>query len=103
MKEDRKTFYSEIFEAADEAERNLVERLIDEVIFLEEQMTQLKTLPFVAVNQKNPALQKMTPAAKLYKESMSQYSNAIRILLNVLRKVESSAQDELLKRLEEFM
>ena len=28
--------------------------------------------------------------------------NAVRILINVLRKVESSAADELLKRLEEF-
>lgn len=103
MPEDKKTFYSKIFESADRAERELVDRLIDEVIFLEAQMTELRTLPFVAVNQKNPALQKITPAARLYKDCMSQYSNAIRILLNVLRKVESSAQDELMKRLEEFM
>lgn len=103
MPEDKKTFYSKIFEAADQAERELVDQLIDEVIFLEDQMTELKRLPFVAVNPKNPAMQKTTPAARLYKDCMSQYSNAIRILLNVLRKVESSAQDELMKRLEEFM
>lgn len=103
MLEDRKRFYEELFESADEAERGLVSRMIDEVIFLEEQMTQLKALPFVAVNQKNPALQKVTPAARIYKDCMSQYSNAIRILLNVLRKTETSAQDALMKRLEEFM
>lgn len=103
MLEDRKRFYEELFESADEAERGLVSRMIDEVIFLEEQMTQLKALPFVNVNPKNPAQQKVTPAARIYKDCMSQYSNAIRILLNVLRKVETSAQDELMKRLEEFM
>ena len=43
-----------------------------------------------------------SPAAKLYKECMQSYMNAIRILLNTLRKVESSAADELLERLKEF-
>lgn len=103
MAKDRKKFYQEIFESADEAERKLVDRMIDEVIYLEEQMTELKRLPFVAVNPKNPMQQKSTPAAKIYKDCMSQYANAVRILINVLRKTETSAQDELMKRLEEFM
>lgn len=103
MKQDKKEFYLKIFENADEAERKLVERTIDEVIFLEEEMTELKQLPFVVVNPKNPSQQRVTPAAKVYKDCMSQHTNAIRVLLNVLRKVETSAQDELMKRLEEFM
>ena len=44
----------------------------------------------------------MTPAAKQYKETMQSYMNAIRILCGLLAKTEPSAQDELLKRLEEF-
>lgn len=91
-----------IFEGVDESERELVDKLLDEVVFLEEQMISLRELPFVCINPKNPALQKTTPAAKLYKECTQSYFNAIRILLNTLRKVESSAQNELLKKLEEF-
>lgn len=103
MTKDRKQFYLNIFESADESERKLVDRMIDEVVYLEEEMAELKQLPFVAVNPKNPAMQRVTPAAKVYKDCLSQYNNSIRILLNVLRKVETSAQDELMKKLEEFM
>ena len=59
-------------------------------------------MPFISVHPKNPALQKKTEAAKLYKELCANYANIIRILLNTLRKVESDAQNELLQRLAEF-
>ena len=98
----RREELDEIFRDVDEDEKKLVDNLIGEVVFLEEQMERLKTLPFISVHPKNPALQKTTSAAKQYKECSQSYMNATRILLNVLRKVESSAQDELLKRLEEF-
>ena len=91
MAKDRKQFYLNIFDSADESERKLVDRMIDEVVYLEEEMAELKQLPFVAVNPKNPAMQRVTPAAKVYKDCLSQYNNSIRILLNVLRKVETSA------------
>ena len=103
MKKERRKFYDEIFKNVDETERQLVDRLIDEVVYYEEEMTRLRELPWVAVNPKNPAIQKETAAAKVYKGVASHYMNAIRILLNVLRKVESSAQDDLMRKLEEFM
>lgn len=103
MAEDRKKFYEKIFESVDETERQLVDRLIDEVVYLEEEMQRCRELPFVAVNPRNPAIQKVTAAAKVYKGLASQYMNGIRILLNVLRKVESAETDALLKKLEEFM
>lgn len=99
---DRREELDEIFRDVDEDEKKLVNHLIDEVVFLEEQMERLKELPFIRIHPKNPAMQKATPAAKQYKEYSQSYMNAMRILLNILRKVESSAQDELLKRLEEF-
>lgn len=99
---DRRQELEEIFTDVEETEKKLVNGLIDEVVYYEEQMRELKTLPFIAVHPKNPALQKMTPAAKLYKEYATSYMNALRILLNILRKVESTAQDELLRKLEEF-
>lgn len=98
----RRKELDEIFKNVEENQRQLVSRLLDEVVFLEEQMVELKKLPFVNVNPKNPAQQKLTPAAKLYKECTQSYMNAIRILCSILHKVESSAQDDLLKLLEEF-
>lgn len=55
--------------------------LIDEVVYLEEQLDYLRTLPKIKVHPKNPELQKTTPAAKLYKEMLQQYTNIIRILM----------------------
>lgn len=99
---DRRKQLDEIFRNVDEDERQLVDKLIDEVVYLEDQMKQLKQLPFIAIHPEKPQLQKLTPAAKLYKECSQSYMNAIRILVNVLRKVEASAQDDLLKMLEEY-
>lgn len=100
--EQRRREYDELFADADEGERRLVDRLIDECVWYEEQMAEIKKLPFIAVHPKKTSIQKMTPAARLYKEYATSYMNAIRILLNILRKVESTAQDELMRRLEEF-
>lgn len=99
---DRREQLNEVFANVDENQKQLVDRLLDDVVFLEEQMESLRKLPFVNVHPKNPAMQKTTSAAKLYKECSQSYMNAIRILCSILHKVESSAQDELLKRLEEF-
>lgn len=98
----RREQLDEIFKNVDTEQKQLIDKLLDEVVFLERQMNDLKGLPFVSVHPTNPALQKTTPAAKLYKECSQSYMNAIRILIGVLHKVESSAQDELLKMLEEF-
>ena len=98
----RREELKEIFKDVDKNERKLVQPLIDEVIFLENQMMELKRLPFISVNPKNPAQQKKTEAAKLYKECSQSYMNAIRILCSIIHKVDSSGEDDLLKRLEEF-
>ena len=98
----RRDELNEIFKNVDDDQKKLVDPLLDEVVFLEEKMRELKKLPFVNVHPQNPALQKTTSAAKLYKECSQSYMNAIRILSSLLHKVESSAQDELLKLLGEF-
>ena len=98
----RRNELKELFRDVDDGERRLVDNLISEVVYYEAQMAELKKLPFISVHPKNPAMQKTTAAARLYKDYATSYMNAIRILLNILRKVEASAQDELLRRLEEF-
>lgn len=99
---DRREQLDNIFKNVDDEQKQLVDNLIEEVIFLEQQMKELKALPFISVHPEKPNFQKVTPAAKLYKECSQSYMNAIRILLSILHKVESSAQDELLKMLEEY-
>ena len=100
--EGRRLEYETIFQNVEPGERSLVDQLIGECVWLEEQMIEVKKLPFIRINPKDPSLQKATPAARLYKEYATSYMNGIRLLLNTLRKVESSAQDELLSRLAEF-
>lgn len=58
-------------------------QLIDEIIFIEEQLIFLKTLPFININPKNPMQQKATPAAKQYKELLQQYNNSLRLLFRL--------------------
>ena len=99
---DRRKQLDNIFKNVDDEQKQLVDNLIEEVIFLEQQMKELKALPFISVHPEKSNLQKVTPAAKLYKECSQSYMNAIRILLSILHKVESSAQDELLQMLEEY-
>lgn len=98
----RREELNEIFKDVDKNEKKLIDPLLDEIIFLEDQMTDLKKLPFISVHPKNSALQRKTEAAKLYKECSQSYMNAIRILCSILHKVDSSAEDELMKKLEEF-
>ena len=99
---DRREQLNKIFENVEDDKKQLVDKLLDEVVFLENKMTELKSMPFINVHPKNPALQKTTPAAKLYKECSQSYMNAIRILCGLLNKIETTAQDELMKILSEY-
>ena len=65
---------------------DLVNDVIDEVIFLEGKLTELKALPFIQFNPKNPMQQRNTPAAKMYKEFLQQYINCIKMIEYVIYK-----------------
>ena len=73
-------------------------QLVDEVIFLEEQMVELKKLPFINVNPKNPMQQKTTPAAKQYKEFLQQYNNCLRLLFRLSGDMGESEEESPLRR-----
>ena len=60
-----------------------LENLLAEFVFIESQMAALKTLPFIRVHPSDPARQRSTPAAKLYKELLQQYTNILKILLRI--------------------
>lgn len=54
--------------------------LVTEMVYLEEQLDELRALPKIKVHPTDKTKQKTTPAAKLYKEYLQQYTNIVRIL-----------------------
>lgn len=79
----------------DKEDRAFVEPLIDEVIFLEGQLEELKKLPFIKVHPKNPELQKATPASRLYVSLMAQYNANIRTLSHLSGAAENDEESPL--------
>lgn len=81
----RRQELNKIFENVDDT-KGLIRPLIDDVIFLECQLDDLRRLPFIKVHPEYPDIQKPTAAAKQYKELLQQYNNCIKILTGILRK-----------------
>lgn len=81
----RKEELLKIFDQIEDT-KGIIMPMIDDVVFLEGQLSELRKLPFIKINPKNPAQQKPTPAAKQYKELLQQYNNCIKILTGILRK-----------------
>lgn len=82
---DRKEELLKIFEEIEDT-KEIIRPMIDDVVFLEEQLQELRKLPFIRFNPDNPAQQKPTAAAKQYKELLQQYNNCVKILTGVLRR-----------------
>ena len=64
----------------------LVTNLVDEMLFLEGKLAELKQYPFLQVHPKDAAVQRATPAAKQYKEFLQQYNNCIKIIESIIYK-----------------
>lgn len=67
----------------DEAGKVLTRKIVDEMVFLEGRLDDLRTLPQIDVNPKNPARQRQTVAFKQYKELLQQYTNCVKVMLKV--------------------
>lgn len=76
----------ELLANCDEGQRELVDRLIDEVIFMENQLDEVKKLPFLKVHPKNPMIQHQTEAFRAYKTLIQQYNNSIKTLAVVFNR-----------------
>ena len=81
----RREELQKVFENVDDA-KGLIKPMIDDVIFLEVKLDELRRLPFIKVHPEYPEIQKPTPAAKQYKELLQQYNNCIKILISIVRK-----------------
>ena len=91
-----------IFKDVDEGKRVIVSRLIDEAVFLEEQLEELKKYPRIKSNPKYPNIQKVTATGKLYREYLQTYTNIMDKLAKVYGKDEGEEESplrEYLKRL----
>lgn len=99
---DRREELDNIFKDIDPNEKKLINPLIDEIVFLEKRMLDLKQLPFIRVHPKNPTKQETTPAAKQYKEFSQSYMNAIRLVCSLIHKTEGDEESPLRQYLKEL-
>lgn len=87
----RKEELLKVFDQVEDT-KDIILPMLDDVVFLENQLKELRVLPFIRVNPAEPSQQKPTPAAKQYKELLQQYNNCIKILAGILRK--DAAEEE---------
>ena len=95
--------YKELLAAFEKADPNnsiLVENTLKEMIFIENKLEYLKTLPFIKVHSEKPELQKATPAAKQYKELMQNYLYMTKILVALINKINFEEDDAFSKFLQ---
>ena len=76
----------ELINLVGEDSLHLVTEVIDEVIFLEGKLKELKKYPFIQVHPKDDAVQRATPASKQYKEFLQQYINCLKMIEYVIYK-----------------
>ena len=78
-----------IFKDFDETKFAVIEPLIDEAVYLEEQMIALKKYPFIKSREYKGEIQtKVTAAGKQYREYLQTYTNIIDKLCRMLGKVD---------------
>ena len=95
MKMSRADELHNIFKDCDEGKRLIVDRLIDEAVYLEEQLTELKQYKHIKIHPQNPNLQKITAAGKQYREYLQTYTNIIRALERMLASEEQGEDSPL--------
>lgn len=82
----------ELMKLVNDSNAATVTPLVDKMLFLEYQLESLEKLPMIKVHPTNPEIQKTTPAAKLYKEFLQQYTNIIKVISHAVG--EDSAEEE---------
>lgn len=92
----------DIVNGIDEEKARVLKPIVGNLVYMESRLTELRELPQIRVNKKNPAIQQTTPAAKLYKETMQSYLNAVKVVLMALYREGGDAGAELMEKLSEF-
>ena len=92
---DRKEELLNCFKDVSEEKRLIVNNLIDEFLFLEAQLAELRKKPMIKTHPKDKQRVKPTHVAKLYKEFLQQYDNTAKILLSLFKKNEEKEKSPL--------
>ena len=67
------------------------QQLVEEMLFLEGQLAELRKFPMIKVNPNNPSQAKPTATAKLYKELLQQYINLVKAVEKLTSEEEESS------------
>lgn len=100
---DRRDELLKILDGVDESKKVIVLPMIDDIIFMEKKLSYLRELPFIRIHPTNEEKQKVTPAAKQYKELLQQYNNCIKILVGTVSKNDEAGDSPLKEYFKHFM
>ena len=78
-------------------------KAIEEMVILEKRLDYLKSLPFIKVHPNDFTKQKATPASKLYRELLQQYTTLVRIMMRATGTDEHDEESPLRKWFRENM
>lgn len=78
---DRKTQIIEYIKKIRPDDQDVLLPLVDDVVFLEKQLEELRKLPFIEFHPMDRLKHRGTPASKMYKELLQQYNNAIKTIV----------------------
>jgi hypothetical protein len=92
---ERKDEILKLFEKVES--KDLIIRSVDEMLFLESQLEELRKVPHIKYHPEHPEIQKRTEAGKLYKEYLQQYNNLVKTLCSVLNKNDIDNEDSPLR------
>lgn len=68
------------------------------MIYLEMELDKLRILPKIEYNNDDLYQQRLTPASKMYREYLQQYTNIVKILTKELNKDDEDDKDSPLRR-----
>lgn len=94
---DRREELTNLFKKINEDKQILISKLIDEVVYLEERITEIKKYPLYRVGGGKVHSEE---ALKVYKDLSNQYNVDIKTLMSFLTKQEMEEASPLLKFLE---
>lgn len=82
----RREELSKLFSELDGNIQTIVSPMLEDLVFIEEQLEELRKQPFIKYHPKDPTIQKATPASKLYKDLLAQEKDIVRILCSQVHK-----------------
>lgn len=78
-------------------------RLIEEMVYLEEQLDKYRKMEKIKVHPEDPTKQKVLPAAKIYKDYLQQYVNVVKALEKVVGEETAEADSPLRRWMNEHL